>query len=95
MLFGSAYLPSAVDNRPWLVKLDAGGNTVWSSENGLTQQVTVDSAIVRGFERADGSLVFMGDTTGYPNVDLYLLKGGWDAAGGGLVATHWGAYCGP
>lgn len=68
VLFGSAYLPSAVDNRPWLLKLDADGNTLWSSENGLTQQVTVDSAIIRGFERADGSLVFVGGTNSFTSV---------------------------
>jgi hypothetical protein len=68
VLFGSAYLPSAVDNRPWLLKLDADGNTVWSSENGLTQQVIVDSAIIRGFERADGSLVIVGGTNSFTNV---------------------------
>ncbi len=68
VLFGSAYLPSAVDNRPWLLKLDADGNTVWSSENGLTQQITVDSAIVRGFERPDGSLVLVGGTNTFTNV---------------------------
>jgi hypothetical protein len=68
VVFASTYLPSAVDNRPWLIKLDADGNTLWSSENGLTQQVTVDSAIIRGFERADGSLVIVGGTNSFTNV---------------------------
>lgn len=68
VVFGSAYLPSAVDNRPWLIKLDSDGNTVWSSENGLTQQITVDSAIVRGFERDDGSLVIVGGTNSFTSV---------------------------
>lgn len=68
ILFGSAYLPALLDNRPWLIKLDAAGNTLWSSENGLTQQVTVDSAIVRGFERADGSLVLVGGSNTFTNV---------------------------
>jgi hypothetical protein len=37
----------------------------------------------------DGGFVAAGgrdDTTGYPNVDLYLLKGAWDTAGGGFPA---------
>jgi hypothetical protein len=68
VVFGSAYLPAAYDNRPWLLKLDADGNTVWSSENGLTQQITVDSAIIRGFERDDGSLVIVGGTNSFTNV---------------------------
>jgi hypothetical protein len=68
VLFGSAYLPAAYDNRPWLIKLDADGNTVWSSENGLTQQVTVDSAIIRGFERSDGSLVLVGGANTFTSV---------------------------
>ncbi len=68
VIFGSAYLPSAYDNRPWLLKLDADGNTVWSSENGLTQQVAVDSAIIRGFERSDGTLVLVGGTNSFTSV---------------------------
>lgn len=68
VVFGSAYLTAAVDNRPWLVKLDADGNVLWSSEDGLTQQVTVDSAVIRGFERADGSLVIVGGSNTFTNV---------------------------
>ncbi len=68
VVFGSAYLPAVADNRPWLIKLDADGNVLWSSENGLTQQITVDSAIIRGFERADGSLVIVGGSNTFSNV---------------------------
>ncbi len=46
VVFGSAYLPAAYDNRPWLLKLDADGNTVWSSENGLTQQIASSATMV-------------------------------------------------
>jgi len=67
-VFGSAYQPAVYEYRPWLVKLDAAGNTMWSSENGLTQQVAVDSAIIRGFERADGSLVLVGGSNTFTNV---------------------------
>lgn len=68
LVFGSAYQPAVYEYRPWLVKLDAAGNTMWSSENGLTQQVAVDSAIIRGFERADGSLVLVGGSNTFTNV---------------------------
>jgi hypothetical protein len=68
VVFGSAYLPASYDNRPWLLKLDADGNTIWSSENGLTQQVAVDSAIIRGFERSDGSLVLVGGANSFTSV---------------------------
>lgn len=68
IVFGSAYQPALFDYRPWLIKLDAAGNTLWSTENGLTQQVTVDSAIIRGFERADGSFVLAGGSNTFTNV---------------------------
>lgn len=48
------------DYRPWLVKLDANGNTLWSTENGLSQTTIVDSALIRGIERSDGSFVVVG-----------------------------------
>jgi hypothetical protein len=68
IVFGSSYLPAVFDYRPWLIKLDEAGNTLWSTENGLTQQVTVDSAIIRGFERADGSFVLAGGSNTFTNV---------------------------
>jgi hypothetical protein len=68
IVFGSAYQPALFEYRPWLIKLDAAGNTIWSTENGLTQQVTVDSAIILGFERADGSFVLVGGSNTFTNV---------------------------
>jgi hypothetical protein len=62
LVIGRLYLPSAADFRPWLIKLDAGGDIVWSSEAGLSLQATVDSAVVRGLQRADGSLLLAGSS---------------------------------
>jgi hypothetical protein len=62
LVIGRLYLPGAADYRPWLIKLDADGSTVWSSEAGLSLQANVDSAVVRGLQRADGSLLLAGSS---------------------------------
>lgn len=62
IVVGRLYLPGAADYRPWLIKLDANGNTVWSSEAGLSLQANVDSVVVRGLQRADGSLLLAGSS---------------------------------
>ncbi len=62
VVVGRLYLPAAADYRPWLIKLDAAGDTVWSSEAGLSVQAVVDSAVVRGLQRADGSFLLAGSS---------------------------------
>ena len=62
LVIGRLYLPGVADFRPWLIKLDADGNTEWSSEAGLSLQANVDSAVVRGLQRADGSLLLAGSS---------------------------------
>lgn len=62
LIVGRLYLPGVADYRPWLIMLDVEGNTVWSSETGLSLQANVDSAVVRGLRRADGSLLLAGST---------------------------------
>jgi len=68
IVIGSAYAPNALENRPWLIKLDAAGQTVWSTENGLTQTLAVDSGIVVGAERSDGSFVIAGGSNSLTSV---------------------------
>jgi hypothetical protein len=68
VLIGSAYLPSAVAFRPWLLKLDAAGNLLWSTENGLTQTLDVDSAVVRGLALPNGNIVVVGGSNTFSSV---------------------------
>ena len=67
LVVGRAYLPDTYEFRPWLLKIDPAGNLLWSTENGLTQQIDVDAAIVRGLERPDGSIVIAGGTNTFTN----------------------------
>lgn len=68
VIIGSAYIPAVYSYRPWLLKLDATGNILWSTENGLTQTINVDSAIIRGLVRSDGKIVIVGGSNTFTNV---------------------------
>lgn len=56
--------------RPWLVRLDADGNVVFSTEDGLSLDLPVNAGIVRGAERPDGSFVIVGGSNGYTSPGL-------------------------
>jgi hypothetical protein len=61
IVVGVAYLPAPVFAfRPWLVRLDADGGVVYSTESGLSREIPVVSGVVRGALRADGALVIAG-----------------------------------
>lgn len=74
VLIGSVDLPGASDNRPWILKLDAAGDEVWSTADDLTLELEVDSGIVRGVELTNGDLAIMGGSNGYTDTqDPWLL----------------------
>lgn len=60
MVAGSAAFPDTPDYRPWLLALDAHGNTLWSSEDTFTAGLDVDSAIVRAIRLADSRYALAG-----------------------------------
>lgn len=60
IVFATAYIPNTSNFRPWLLKLDADGNRLWSTEDGLTQELDVKSGIIHGLERPDGGFVIAG-----------------------------------
>lgn len=68
VVIGSVNLPGTVDYRPWLIRLDANGYVLWSTENSLSQQVTVDSAIVRGLAKPNGTFVIVGGSNTFTNI---------------------------
>jgi hypothetical protein len=68
VVIGSLYLTSALEFRPWLVKLDSTGTTVWSTEAGVSLTTPVDSAIIRGIERPDGSFVVVGGNNSFTDI---------------------------
>lgn len=65
VVFGSRQLAGHHFLRPWLVRLDADGATVWTSDDTVTAAVHVNSALVSGFVGADGTLVFGGGRNTY------------------------------
>lgn len=67
IVFGSLFLVSTAEYRPWLIKLDANGNTIWSTEATATLAAPIDSAIIRGIERPDGSFVVVGGSNTFSN----------------------------
>lgn len=67
LVVGSVNLPGMADYRPWLVRLNPAGTILWSTENGLTQLVSVDSAIVHGLARPDGTFVVVGGSNTFTN----------------------------
>ena len=74
ILIGSANLEGTPDFRPWLIRLDANGNLLWSTENGLTQTVQVDTDIVRGLVRPDASFVIVGGAELYGSDQLWVMQ---------------------
>jgi hypothetical protein len=54
--------------RLWLVKLTAGGDIEWTTENGLTQEIAVDSGIVRGTLLTDGRIALAGGSNSLSDV---------------------------
>lgn len=60
LVLGTAYFPSVFNFRPWLVKLNAGGSTVFSTDGELEINLPVNSGIIDGFERPDGTFVIAG-----------------------------------
>ena len=64
---GAADDPSSPNYRPWLLELDADGNTLWSSEDSYTVDLPVDSGIVRAARLLDGRIAVAGGANSFTN----------------------------
>ena len=67
IIIGQAMIQSPGSSRPWLLKLDRDGNTVWSTEDSLTQSVAVDSGIIIGAAAPDGKVFVAGGSNTMTN----------------------------
>lgn len=56
-------------SRPWLLRLDPLGEVVWSSEDGLTAELAVDSAIVKATVDGEGNVVIAGGANTMTDVE--------------------------
>lgn len=59
IVIGSAILPE-LGAKPILLKLNAVGELLWNTEDGLTEQIPTSSGIVQGYARSDGTIVIGG-----------------------------------
>ncbi|MEM9599160.1 MAG: hypothetical protein AAGD06_33135, partial [Acidobacteriota bacterium] len=64
---GSADDPDQPNYRPWLLELDAAGNTVWSSEDAYTADLPVDSGLIRAVRLGDGRYAVIGGANSMTN----------------------------
>ncbi|MBK8232087.1 MAG: T9SS type A sorting domain-containing protein [Candidatus Eisenbacteria bacterium] len=85
LVIGSAVLPS-VGTRPVLVKLNAAGEVIWTTEDGISNLIPAASGIVHGFVRSDGSIVIGGGSNSMSNpIDPWLAE---ITAEGELTSFH-------
>jgi hypothetical protein len=68
IIIGSTAITGSQGLRPWLVKLATDGTVLWSTESGLSQNVNVSSAFIRGIERTDGTFAVIGGQNSYTDI---------------------------
>lgn len=67
VVVASVDLANSPDYRPWVLKLDAHGSTLWSTATSVTAHLPVDSGYVRGAELSGGNLAVVGGSNSYTN----------------------------
>jgi len=60
VVVGAAYLPGEAGFRPFLSRLESSGEVIWTTEDGLSQDIPATSGIVRAVQLAGGNLVLAG-----------------------------------